>query len=319
MVVENGFHPEQNEVSESLFALGNEFMGCRASFEEGYSGKSLKGFFFNGIYEIENIQHPQLFKGMVTKGHFMVNAADWLYTRITLDSQPLNMAQAVVRGFKRTLNLKTGVYTRSFTWVMPDGKEIMLSFERFISMVNHHIAGQKISLQPINFNGEIEVVQGIDFNVTHQAFNECFWQVDEHDANGDIKHALGHTKETRQRLCCAYKLFSDEVILQSNSYIGNVVSTVSRIKLKQGETATISKLVSCFTEKNSEVCNEEIIERARHQLVAFNQASYDHEKEQHIAFWHNIWETADITIEGDPETSRALGSVYFILYRLITA
>ena len=79
-IIEKGFHADYSEVSESLFSLGNEFMGARGYFEEGFSGKSLRGCFFNGIYEKENIGHPHWFKGIVTEGHFMVNAADWLYT-----------------------------------------------------------------------------------------------------------------------------------------------------------------------------------------------------------------------------------------------
>ena len=33
LVVEKGFHAPQGEVSESLFSLGNEFMGVRGYFE----------------------------------------------------------------------------------------------------------------------------------------------------------------------------------------------------------------------------------------------------------------------------------------------
>ena len=50
-IIEEGFHPERNEVSESIFSLSNEYMGVRGSFEEGISLPSLVGTYFNGIYE----------------------------------------------------------------------------------------------------------------------------------------------------------------------------------------------------------------------------------------------------------------------------
>lgn len=37
-VVEEGFDPLRNRVSESIFSLGNEYMGVRGYPEEGYSG-----------------------------------------------------------------------------------------------------------------------------------------------------------------------------------------------------------------------------------------------------------------------------------------
>ena len=34
-IIEEGFDPERNMVSESIFSLGNEYMGVRGYFEEG--------------------------------------------------------------------------------------------------------------------------------------------------------------------------------------------------------------------------------------------------------------------------------------------
>ncbi len=40
LIIEEGFHPEYNRTSESIFALGNGRMGQRANFEERYTGDS---------------------------------------------------------------------------------------------------------------------------------------------------------------------------------------------------------------------------------------------------------------------------------------
>ena len=50
-IIEDGFHPDRSEVSESLFSLANEHQGARGFFDEGYSGNSLIGCYLNGIYE----------------------------------------------------------------------------------------------------------------------------------------------------------------------------------------------------------------------------------------------------------------------------
>ena len=50
-VIEEGFDPEYGKVAESVFSLGNEYMGVRGYFEEGYGGPTLLGSYFNGVYE----------------------------------------------------------------------------------------------------------------------------------------------------------------------------------------------------------------------------------------------------------------------------
>ena len=40
-VIEEGFNPDYGRVAESIFSLGNEYMGIRGYFEEGYSKDKL--------------------------------------------------------------------------------------------------------------------------------------------------------------------------------------------------------------------------------------------------------------------------------------
>ena len=49
-IVEEGFVPEHNRISESIFSIGNGKMGQRANFEEKYSGDTLNGTYVAGIY-----------------------------------------------------------------------------------------------------------------------------------------------------------------------------------------------------------------------------------------------------------------------------
>ncbi len=99
-VIEKGFHPDRGRVSESIFSLGNEYMGVRGFFEEGYGGPSLIGSFFNGVFDEADIGHPQLFKGLVTEMTFIVNAVNWLYTRIWLGGEQTRPVPLAVLGLR---------------------------------------------------------------------------------------------------------------------------------------------------------------------------------------------------------------------------
>ena len=49
-IVEEGFHPEFNEISESVCSIGNGRMGHRGNFEEQFTGKTLQGNYVAGVY-----------------------------------------------------------------------------------------------------------------------------------------------------------------------------------------------------------------------------------------------------------------------------
>ena len=114
LLSEEGFCPEKQRLSESIFAVSNEHMGVRGYFEEGYSGDHLLGSYFNHLYDYLEIGHDQFFKGMIDKSGAMINAVDWLYTRITVDGEQLDLAAVKFSDFKRTLDMKKLVYTREF-------------------------------------------------------------------------------------------------------------------------------------------------------------------------------------------------------------
>ena len=48
LIVEEGFHPEMNRESESIFSIGNGYMGQRANFEEKYSGETFREIMLQG-------------------------------------------------------------------------------------------------------------------------------------------------------------------------------------------------------------------------------------------------------------------------------
>ena len=93
--------------AESVFSLGNEYMGVRGYFEEGYSGQTLLGSYFNGVYERRKAA-AEGYKGIVQETEFMVNSMDWLYLRIRAGEECLDLATARFENFHRELDLRTG-------------------------------------------------------------------------------------------------------------------------------------------------------------------------------------------------------------------
>lgn len=162
-IIENGFSLEHAMVSESIFSLANEYTGVRGYFEEGYSGDRLLGSYINGVFEERSLETSG-YKGIVNTMTYMVNTVDWLYIRLQLDGEVLDLNTSEFRNFVRVLNLKTGILTRSFVWHTKTGKEVELTFERFLSMQEPHFGGQKIRARALNFSGSLQVQAGLDFH-----------------------------------------------------------------------------------------------------------------------------------------------------------
>ncbi|ABX43668.1 glycoside hydrolase family 65 protein [Lachnoclostridium phytofermentans] len=183
-IIEEGFDPNYAKVSESIFSLGNEYMGVRGYFEEGYSSDSLVGSYFNGIYERAEVS-SQNYKGIIDYTEFMVNSVDYFYTKVSLDGEQLDLAKVKINQFRRYLDLKTGVLKRSFIWELQNGKQIEIMFERFLSMSDACMAGQRIRFLPLNFDGKLNVSLGLDFTRPHYMTGKNYFTCVEGSAEED--------------------------------------------------------------------------------------------------------------------------------------
>ena len=143
-IIEKGFHRDRDQVSESLFSLGNEYSGIRGFFEEGYSGKKLIGSYFNGIYDYALEETPNAYKGIVKRTHFTINSINWVKCSIIVDDEVLDLNISNFKDFYRELDFKNGLYTRSFTWITHLG-ELKIKFERLLNMTYCHQFLQKIT------------------------------------------------------------------------------------------------------------------------------------------------------------------------------
>ena len=173
-LIEEGFHSDRSEVSESLFSLANEHQGVRGFFEEGYSGKSLIGAYLNGIYE-ERFTEGMAYKGISNRLAFMVNTVNWLYTRIEVDGEPLDLAKSKFSEYHRELDFCSGELRREFIWKTGTGKKLKVVFQRLLSMDVKELACQQIRITPLNFSGKVILTLGLDFSIPHRTFNQNFW------------------------------------------------------------------------------------------------------------------------------------------------
>ncbi|GGA50003.1 glycoside hydrolase family 65 protein [Paenibacillus physcomitrellae] len=314
-VIEEGFDPARSRVSESIFSLSNEYMGVRGYAEEGYGGDTLLGSYFNGLFEqMEIAAH---YKGIIRSLRYMVNSVDWLYTRLTVDGETLDLSESKFTDYRRKLDFRTGLYTRELTWHTNSGKILKLRFERLVSMTRAQVGGQRITLVPVNFSGTVQLRTGLDFSILHEDQGKNLWRVirkapgSEKDLAGSL---LGATLTTGNRLYSAFAVHSDQIANavpeEEEKYIGLALE----LQLEQGKEAVFDKLVSNVTDKQTGRSDEEVWTSGSEAADALNSLTLDELMEEQRTYWAHVWETSDIQIEGDPDNQQG---IRFCIFQLV--
>ncbi|MEX1117548.1 MAG: beta-phosphoglucomutase [Terrimicrobiaceae bacterium] len=311
IIREGGFHADRAEVSESIFSLANEFAGVRGAFDEGYSGPAMPGFYFNGIYESGEHKYSTKFKGFAERWTYMVNAVDWLYTRIALDGEQLDLAKCRFGDFVRQVDMRRGILERSFTWETLSGKKLRLIFERFLSMADQRTGVQRIRLQPINFSGDVELTCGLDFGTLYHLRGTRPWSLERQDARDGWMAALGCTASSGHRVFASFRLNREGEAFAEGQLIGQRL----RLKVTPEEETVVEKLVVFHTEKNTALELDTVWDTGLSECTARQSLSVIDATASHMAYWADVWNHLDLVIEGDDENQQGFRYCIFHLHQ----
>lgn len=297
-IIEDGFHPDRSEVSESLFSLANEHQGVRGFFDEGYSGKSLIGAYLNGIYE-ERFTEGMSYKGISNRLTFMVNTVNWLYTRLEVDGETLDLAKSKFSDFRRELDFRSGEVQRTFVWETGTGKKLRVTFSRLLDMETKELACQQIRLQALNFSGKATITLGLDFSPLHRMYGENYWNTPRIEGGA----ILGVSKYIGQRLFAGMVVDAKgpQTPIEGEKFTG----TRLEVDLVNGQETVIGKSVILHSDRNPQQPLDEAWAHGKAQLQT-SPKKYDDVLEQNRAYWSSFWAKSDITIDGDAETQQGI-------------
>ncbi|WP_339269993.1 glycoside hydrolase family 65 protein [Paenibacillus sp. FSL W8-0187] len=310
-IIEEGFDPHTHEISESIFSIGNGFMGQRANFEESYSGSSLQGSYMAGVYYPDKTRVGWWKNGYPEYFAKVLNSTNWIGIGIEIDGAPLDLAKSTVKDFVRELNMKEGFLSRSFTAVMEDGKELKVEAVRFVSIVRHEIGAIRYAVTPLNFSGEITITPYLDGDVKNKDSNydEKFWlEVFKEAAQGSAALTVKTKKlDFHVTSVMSYailkngeKLELQAELVEKEKYAGNRVG----IPVSEGEVIAIYKYVANVTSRNHGF--GELVDAARAVLEPAARTGFELLLKEQADAWGDKWKESDIVIEGDVAAQQAI-------------
>ena len=323
LIIEEGFNPELNREAESIFSLGNGYMGMRANFEEKYSGDTLRGSYVAGVYYPDKTRVGWWKNGYPEYFAKVLNSPNWIGIDVTIDETPIDLANTPVKSFRRVLNMKEGYLERSFTVSPAKGKNVNISTKRFLSMAEPDLGLIRYRVNPENFKGEAEFTVYIDADVRNQDTNygEKFWKDSNHFAGSGEGVLTAKTLKTDFHVSFGMrftlhrngkKVILSPVVIDKQGYVANKV----KVTFNPGDELVITKFVSVQSTFSCPKCDlvDLVDKRTGYALkTGFTRLFESHKKE-----WEKLWATADVVIEGDVAAQQGIRFNIFHLYQTYT-
>jgi maltose phosphorylase len=322
-IIEEGFHPDMQESSESIFSLGNGRMGQRANFEEGYSGHSLLGNYVAGVYYPDKTRVGWWKNGYPEYFAKVLNAANWIGIAPVIGEEKLDLATAKVSDFKRELNMHEGYLHRSFVAELPDGHKIQVDAKRFLSMVDDEAAAIRYSVKSLNFTGEIKFQVYVDGDIINQDSNyeEKFWDEVSKSLHNHEAYLTLRTKKLDFQVCTAQRIEATkngEALsfvskqVEREKYVENVVS----VRVEPQDEVVIYKFATNVSSENHP--KAQLQERAKTVIHAASAKGFVQMLKEQKQAWTQRWTMNDIVIEGDVAAQQAIRFNIFQLNQTYT-
>lgn len=310
-IIEEGFDAERVKSSESLFSIGNGAMGQRANFEEHYSGKTFQGSYIAGIYYPDKTKVGWWKNGYPEYFAKVLNAPNWIGIDIEINGENLDLAKCIlVSNFRRDLNMKEGIYYRSFDATLANGTEIAVKVQRFLSLDLDEVGVINYEITALNSDAKIVFKPYIDAGVHNEDANweEKFWEPISVKHSGNEAFVTARTFKTH---FTATTFMQNSILLEgSNLSIAPlcVQDTEEKIKfsyevaITKGQTTTIQKIGGYTVSMN----HENTLLGAKNSISKALEIGVLQLIENQKQAWAKIWEMSDITIEGDVKAQQGI-------------
>lgn len=300
-LVEKNFDKKEINHLESLFALGNGYLGMRGTYDEPTAGE-VCGMYINGVFATKQYNHLVKFKGYATKNEFTVNLPDWRIFTVTVDGESAAFSDNNISEHERRLEFDTGRLTRNFVFSTTSGKQVKIESIRLLNRKEVHGAEISYTVTPLNFSGEVQISSAIIKNtILRNQYNTETESESFTDNVYTIKQLIPTTGQ--------HAAVSVAHTVKGNNYVVKDYNTPEKytycvnFALDKGETARVVKYAA-FAGSIDGI--ENMTDYTESLAKENREKGFDFFVNEQAEFWKEHWEKADIKIEGSPADQQAV-------------
>ncbi|ANT64530.1 beta-phosphoglucomutase family hydrolase [Prosthecochloris sp. CIB 2401] len=314
------YEPEMERLRETLTAVGNGYLGSRGAWEgSSASEHHYPGTYIAGIFN----KIPSEVHGETIYNNDFVNCPNWLQIEFSIDGgKPVDPFSMNIVDYRQNLDMRGAVMERSVLVEDEEGRQTRISSRRFASMQNPHLCAMEFSVTPENYDGDIELVSGIDGTVENKNVARYSALASDHLAHvgtgsgpeGFWLHVRTNASDYDIVTTARNRLFTDEGEVVAREPLEDAERYTAqrfRVSLKAGEQCRLEKTVAYHTSLDQDHDNP--VEAGRKAIAGSGR--FAELEEAHHRAWQEIWQNADLEIDGDRFSQKALR---FHTYHLVS-
>jgi alpha,alpha-trehalose phosphorylase len=325
-LVETEYSVDDLGQTETLFALGNGYLGMRANPEEGRSADS-HGTYLNGFHETWRIRHAENAYGFAEVGQTIVNVPDAKLIKLYVDDEPLLLSTADLDSYERSLDFRTGVLSRELIWRTAGGKRVKVTSRRMTSFVDRHLALMTFEVTVLDASAPVVISSQMlnrqdgrdEYNVPGAALGEGTdprraQRFTHRVLQSELAHLLGHDgallgyrcTNSHMTMACAYQhLVTTNCEFSASSEVSDdIAKTDVVVRALPNEPITITKFVAYHS--SSGVPATELAERCLRTLERAVEDGVESVLAWHRAWLNDAWLLADVELDGDERAQQAM-------------
>jgi alpha,alpha-trehalose phosphorylase len=323
-VAEKELHLDLLGQTETVFALSNGHIGVRGNLDEG-EPHARPGSYLNAVWESFPLPYAETGYGYPEEGQSLIDVTNGKLVRLLVDDEPFDLRQGVLTRHERVLDLRDGVLRRDVEWTSPAGQAVRVRSTRLVSFVQRAIVAIRYEVEPIGESARIVVQSSLVANEPvperrddpRAAAALRTPLIAEYHTHGDLEVALGHrTHRSGLRIAAAldHVVEGPEGTVSTAESEADLARVTVSTELAVGETLTLVKLLAYgWSSRRSAPALRDQVDAA---LSAAHRTGWNGLVAGQRAYLDDVWDRADIEIDGDDELQQA---VRYALFQIVQA
>ncbi|TDB81542.1 glycoside hydrolase family 65 protein [Micromonospora sp. KC721] len=312
---------------ESIFALGNGWVGWRGILDEG-EPVEMPGSYLSGFHEQRELAYPENGYGFPQRSDTVVSAPNAALIRLWVAGEPLDVRTGTVRTHEQVLDLRAGVLRRHTEWVSPAGHAVRIRSTRLVSLPRRAVAAVHHEVEPLGDDPvELRLCSDVQANeripersddpraatIIHDPLIPELHRSD--DCSGVLVH---RTERSGQRVAVAvtHRIAVPDGLTSRGDSTDDRLRTCVEGRIRPGDRLRITKFAAYECAPVDGTPPADLAALVAGEAADARKHGFDALLADQRATLDALWQTADVELDGDPELQQA---VRFAVFHLLQA
>jgi trehalose/maltose hydrolase-like predicted phosphorylase len=296
-IEQEGFEPAREHELESIFTVGNGYLGVRGALDTPMPG-SQGDLFIAGIYDQKQAGLPYSELEFLTPGRDdrpyseLVSFPFPFRIRLSVDGQALDLMHGPWRDHRRVLDLKKGMLYGRCAYEDDRRNRTLIKTLRCASMLDPHLLLQEIEVTCETFSANVELDMSIrEPELKHN--HPHLIQIETEKTDSSLELYLFETKASALKVCIASRTTMVGSGEEKNYWQapGNI-----------GAPLRFQRYVSVFTSRD----NGDPLEMARRHALSKKWDDFSNDLSAAETYWSEFWQNSDVKVGNRPAVEQAL-------------